>query len=54
MHLQNGSFLQHFNANDGRALKREVLVDNVRVIAKERDVRQLRIKEALLILEQRL
>ena len=53
MHLQNGIILLHFNATHGRALKREILVDNVRVIAKERDVRRLRIKEALLILQQR-
>ena len=53
MHLQNGSILQHFNMNHGRALKRKTLVDNVSVIAKEKDIRQLRIKEALLILQQR-
>lgn len=50
MHLQNGSILQHFNHIHNRGLKRQTLVDNVTVLTAERDVRQLRIKEALLIL----
>lgn len=50
MHLQNGSILQHFNDIHGCTLKRQTLVENVTVLTKERNVRQLRIKEALLIL----